>query len=141
MASRPNLRLQAARKSAGLTQVQLSERSGLSQRLVSSLETGTRHGSIETLNRLARVLGVSVSYLLGEKVTDDKTAVPREKILKDPSAAPDLVALARNLELCHALEIEPDEWAFLRALNPPYALTREAYLAILQVARTCRQGR
>ncbi|HPB76743.1 MAG TPA: helix-turn-helix transcriptional regulator [Chromatiaceae bacterium] len=61
-------RLVKARKAARLTQGELGARSGLSQRLVSNIECGHIKGSIETLTRLAKVLGVSVSHLAGERV-------------------------------------------------------------------------
>ena len=45
-----------ARIRAGLTQVQLSERSGISQADISRLEKGTRNPSINLLKRLAEAM-------------------------------------------------------------------------------------
>ena len=114
MSTSTSVRLKAARKSAGLTQVELAERSGTSQRLVSSLETGFRSGSIETYSKLARVLGVSVSYLLGERATAPQAAAQREEIIQDPATPPELAALARHSALCESMSIQPEEWAMLR---------------------------
>ncbi len=45
-----------ARIQAGLTQVQLSERSGISQADISRLENGTRNPSLSLLKRLAEAM-------------------------------------------------------------------------------------
>ena len=139
MSTSTSVRLKAARKSAGLTQVELAERSGTSQRLVSSLETGFRSGSIETYSKLARVLGVSVSYLLGERANAPQAAAKREEIIHDPATPPELASLARNSALCESLTIQPEEWAMLRSIQSPHILTRDAYVAILHVARVCAE--
>ena len=47
------------RKEKGLTQEQLSERSGLSQQYLSGLEHGRRNPTIVTIHELATALGVS----------------------------------------------------------------------------------
>ena len=52
-----NLRL--IRQQKGLTQEQLSERSGFSQQYLSGLERGERNPTIVTLYELAQTLGVS----------------------------------------------------------------------------------
>ena len=46
------------RKEQGLTQEQLSARSGLSQQYISGLEQGLRNPTIVTLYELAQALGV-----------------------------------------------------------------------------------
>ncbi len=48
-----------ARLAAGLTQEELSERSGFSQQYVSGLERGKRNPTIVSLYELAQALGVS----------------------------------------------------------------------------------
>lgn len=138
MALKPNLRLQSARRAAGLTQVQLAERSGLSQRIISSLETGDREGSVETYTRLSKALEVSVSYLLGERVPEPAQAYGRSEVLRDPGVPPELRRLAANATLCEELEITVEEWLCLRHLRLPYVIGFEAYLAILHVLRSCR---
>jgi len=47
------------RKEKGLTQEQLSERSGLSQQYLSGLEQGRRNPTIVTLYEIASALGVT----------------------------------------------------------------------------------
>lgn len=49
-----------ARKSTGLTQKQLSERTGIAQADISKLESGNGNPSIRTLQRLAAGMGMKV---------------------------------------------------------------------------------
>lgn len=58
-------RLRHVRTSLGLTQIQLSERSGLDQAVISRMEKGRVRPRIDTLNRLAESMGKSVADLLG----------------------------------------------------------------------------
>lgn len=55
-------RLGQARKRAGLTQVQLARRAGVTQGVISHLERGNAHGSAYT-HRIAAALGVSAMWL------------------------------------------------------------------------------
>ena len=47
-----------ARKSAGLTQKELSERAGIAQGDISRMENGNANPSIRTLQRLAEAMGM-----------------------------------------------------------------------------------
>ena len=49
-----------ARKGAGLTQKQLSERTGIAQADISKLENGSANPSLRTLRRLASGLGMKL---------------------------------------------------------------------------------
>jgi transcriptional regulator with XRE-family HTH domain len=49
-----------ARVDAGLTQKELAERLGVSQPVIARLESGGRFPNVETLMRLAAVLGVAI---------------------------------------------------------------------------------
>ena len=49
-----------ARKSAGFTQKQLSEKTGISQADISKLESGNANPSLRTLQRLASGMGMKV---------------------------------------------------------------------------------
>ena len=50
------LSLIRARKEAGLTQAELSEKTGISQADISRLENGTRNPSLALLNRIAEAV-------------------------------------------------------------------------------------
>ena len=49
-----------ARKSTGLTQKQLSEKTGITQADISKLESGNAYPSLRTLQRLASGMGMKV---------------------------------------------------------------------------------
>jgi transcriptional regulator with XRE-family HTH domain len=60
-------RLREARLSAGLSQSELEELSGIPKARLSRYENGHVEPSIQTLNRLARALNVSEASLLGDE--------------------------------------------------------------------------
>ena len=57
-----------ARIQAGLTQSQLSERTGISQADISRLEKGTRNPSLSLLKRLAEAMNSTLKPLTTEKI-------------------------------------------------------------------------
>jgi len=66
-------RLKDLRKQAGLTQVDVAERLGVSQPAYASWERGIKKPTQENLVKIAQVLNVSVDYLVGnsEERTDE----------------------------------------------------------------------
>lgn len=60
-------RIKKARIDAGYTQNQVSEITGISQPILSKLETGDREPSLENLGILADFYEVSIDWLLGTK--------------------------------------------------------------------------
>ncbi|MBD5451284.1 MAG: helix-turn-helix transcriptional regulator [Lachnospiraceae bacterium] len=60
-------RIKKARIDAGYTQNQVAEITGISQPILSNLETGEREPSLENLGVLADFYEVSVDWLLGTK--------------------------------------------------------------------------
>lgn len=75
-------KLRAARKSAGLTQEQLSERLLVSRQAITKWESDKGLPDIENLKRLSALLGVSIDYLLDSGEAID-LSVTREKINLD----------------------------------------------------------
>ena len=61
-------RIQSARKETGLSQEQLAEAIGKSPSAISTIETGKRGASLETLIHIANVLQVSADYLLADQL-------------------------------------------------------------------------
>lgn len=59
--------LTQAREEASLTQVELAARLGVAQVTISSWEHGRRQPSLQTLGRIADVLGITLAELLGLK--------------------------------------------------------------------------
>ena len=74
-----------ARISLGLSQLQLAENVGVSKRAVNSYEAGTVRPRATTLQKLAKALQVSVTFL-----SDDSCENPMQDIEKD-----DYIAVAR----------------------------------------------
>jgi transcriptional regulator with XRE-family HTH domain len=67
-------RIAAGRKKRGITQVQLAEAVGISQKLVSSYEVGRITLSAEMLLRIVTALKVSSDEILGIKKDDEAAA-------------------------------------------------------------------
>ena len=51
-----------ARKSSGMTQKQLSEKTGIAQADISKLESGSANPSLRTLQRLAAGMGIKIEF-------------------------------------------------------------------------------
>ncbi len=66
--------LRAARLRAGLTQVEIAERAGLSTPFISFLESGSKKGSVDTYDRLARAIGIPVADLFREEGRSSRPA-------------------------------------------------------------------
>ena len=58
-------RISEERKKLGLSQEELANKVGVSQKSISKYECGTRRPSYETLTLMAGLFGVSIDYLLG----------------------------------------------------------------------------
>lgn len=61
-------RIKELRRAAGLTQVDLADRAGLSQSEVCRMEKGQRSITVDRLSSIARALGVSASSLLDDRL-------------------------------------------------------------------------
>lgn len=66
-------RLKDLRKQAGLTQVDVARKLGISQQAYASWERGAKKPTQENLVKIAQILNVSVDYLVGNlKETSDE---------------------------------------------------------------------
>lgn len=72
-----NTRIKALREDQDLTQTQIAEALGISQRKYSYLETGIQQWTDELLIRLAEFYQTSVDYLLER--TDERRPYPEKK--------------------------------------------------------------
>ncbi|MCF7979063.1 MAG: helix-turn-helix domain-containing protein [Chromatiaceae bacterium] len=129
-------RLKDARLREGLTQDELGQRSGVSQRLISAMERGYRTGSLSSWQALAQALNVSVTWLTEDEPVSAGESDGVEGILADESSPPGLRDLASDAGMVEALGISAIEWHALRSLDPPGLLSREAYLAVLFAMRS-----
>lgn len=76
-------RLKDIRENLKLNQSQFADKLGISQAAISQFEDGKRVPSIETLDKIAKSLGMTVTSLLSdENATDDEKAL----LLKDLTA-------------------------------------------------------
>ncbi len=57
--------VQKYRKNRNLTQIELSEKIGISQKHLSDIETGTKFPSAGLIEKLSKELNVSVAFLFG----------------------------------------------------------------------------
>ena len=65
-------RLRELRERVSLSQMELSERSGVSRATIADLELGKRGAQPKTRRKLAAALGVEPWELVGDIQTDDK---------------------------------------------------------------------
>jgi len=100
-------RLTALRKARGLTQVQLAEKIGSTQRAVSRYETIADRAPAPVLAKLAQALGVTTDELLGVKRTRAATS-----LTDDPEAR----RLWKKFQQVMALP-EKDRRAVIRLVN------------------------
>jgi transcriptional regulator with XRE-family HTH domain len=108
-------RLVQLRQARGLTQVQLAQAAGTSQRVISHYETVAEYPAVEVLIAIAKVLRVTTDELLGLKPP------ARVLVTKPP---PEDAALLRRLRLVSQLP-ERDRRAVLRLIDTA-ALAYEA---------------
>lgn len=72
--------IRKVRKKCGLTIEGLSEKAEISPVFLSDVERGKKEASVTTLNKIAKALGVKVSYLLKSLDAAAKTPYKRETI-------------------------------------------------------------
>lgn len=60
--------MRRAREKRGWTQKVLAEKSGISNRMISKLESGEREGTITTIELLADAIGISIDEYIGHEV-------------------------------------------------------------------------
>lgn len=89
-------RIKTVRKSLGLTQDQLAEKSELSSNYIGQLERGERSPSLKTLSKIARSLGVDTEYLVRSPHGDIETKLREiRRITRTPENLDKVVKIAR----------------------------------------------
>lgn len=84
------IRLRKSRESRGMSQGDLSKKTGQQPAAISHFETGQRMPSFANLRKLSDALNVSIDYLLGR--------IDEERHGQGSAAAPQLQALFRNAD-------------------------------------------
>ncbi len=67
-------RLKELRTQHGMSQKNLANLIGLSDKTISAYESGRNDPDLETLKKIAKIFGVSVDYILGASLESDSTA-------------------------------------------------------------------
>lgn len=112
-------RLRAARHRAGLTQAQLSVKSGVGVRTVPAYETGTKP-SLEEAQKIAEGLEVDVAWLLfGVTSENDIPAAIEQFIALNPKVTPEEAEQLRKVRWYHphvelTLGMVEDAWREIR---------------------------
>ena len=73
-------RFKSLRKAAGLTQVQAAAKLNVTQQTIASWENGTRMPSIDIMDCVADLFGVTTDFLLGRKSKNSKKATNNTRI-------------------------------------------------------------
>jgi len=133
-------RLKAARQAKQLTQRELGTRVGMDQGHISRLEHGGKGLSTEHLQALARELGVTTSYLLGddnqeESATYSSGPMRFANLLTDYEAPAGLRALASDSALVNALGITEREMEALASIKVPGEVTKDGFVQLLVTIR------
>jgi len=77
-------RIREARKKAGLTQLELSMKSGVSQNMIAYIEKGERNPALRTVIKLCRAMDVKMSDILSEIENESSfVSEEREKIKEE----------------------------------------------------------
>lgn len=86
--------LKAARQARGMTQLQLAEALYVTRQTVSNWENGRSEPDLETLGRIAELLGVELSLLLGQEPSEPapiaeepppEAVAPEEEVVQPPA--------------------------------------------------------
>ena len=72
-------RMKIRRINLGMTQVEVATKSGISSRYYGTIENGKNSPSLEKLAAISEVLGVSIHYLLNDRMDDVENRVLVEK--------------------------------------------------------------
>lgn len=72
-------RMKKRRIELGLTQVEVSTKSGVSSRYYGTIENGKNSPSLEKLEEIAKALDVSLHFLLNDRMDDMELRVKKEK--------------------------------------------------------------
>ncbi|BBD41226.1 transcriptional regulator (plasmid) [Aminobacter sp. Y103A] len=85
---RLGLNVRRLRKERELSQERLSVLSGFSRAYVSSVETGRRNATLDTLEVLARTLGVQDWELIAEPSALDRASIEGSEVAPVPEESP-----------------------------------------------------
>lgn len=123
-------RIRNARLKKGLTQKELAEQAGVKQNYISYVERGQRRIFGDILTRVAKVLDVSESYLIG-----DDTGNIQQRVAADVNLQHGLRDLARDKQLIKALKVTGDELHTLASVSLVGPVSKDGYVQLLFTIR------
>ena len=130
-------RIKAAREKAGLTQVQLGEKVGVSGVAIMRYENGTREPRYDRLKRISDALGISIYELFDGSTVDADGTIniwPAPQNASEEATPEELEALLEKLQDGKPLLLSPDKLAKLKATP------KEQVAAALEKAEQEEQG-
>lgn len=77
----PSNRLRELRRKAGLTQMELAEKAGVSQAAISQVENDTRPLTVDWMRTFARIFGVTPADILGEVDNPHRLSAEEQALL------------------------------------------------------------
>ena len=113
-------RIKAAREKAGLTQVQLGEKVGVSGVAIMRYENGTREPRYDRLKRISDALGISIYELFDGSTVDADGTIniwPAPQNASEEATPEELEALLEKLQNGEPLLLSPDDLAKLKATS------------------------
>jgi transcriptional regulator with XRE-family HTH domain len=134
-------RIRRFRQVSNLTQGKLCELTGIDQGHLSRIENGLADGSPSQIADIAHALGISMSDLFGDKVSEPSPAeryTPRNlaaQIRYDYDAPKGLRSLAADVGLQKTLSISDDEWKVLASIQFSVPVTKFGYVQLLITIR------
>lgn len=99
-------RLKELRENNKMSQTELAEALFLSQRTISSYETGINEPDIETLKKIASYFKVTVDYLIGYDKNSDKNIVNVKQNIKSLNKDQLLNIIEKQIDLLLKIEKE-----------------------------------
>lgn len=99
-------RLKELRENNKMSQTELAEALFLSQRTISSYETGINEPDIETLKNIARYFKVTVDYLIGYDKNNDSNVVNVKQNIKNLNREQLLNIIEKQIDLLLKIEKE-----------------------------------
>lgn len=121
-------RIRVARRNQNLTQAELAKKLEIDQSYISSIESGRREGTPQTLLAIARELGVTIEGLALSVAQESKLPLP-----DDVGAG--LRDLVEDGPLSESLAITAAEVSDLATLRTAKPLGKNSYLQVLMVLR------
>ena len=126
-------KIKRAREVAKLTQNELAQEVGVSQRTIASYESGGAKARRSTIEKLARALKVSVKYLSDDTCTDPLADIEKDEYIDQArelygaKGVRDMDSLlADNAALCAGGELSQEQKdAFFQAVMTAYVTCKE----------------